>query len=186
MVAAGHVSIDDGTLGCDYNHVAVQRHLAELPSAWSVVLEDDAVVADSFRSQLGMVLAAAPCDVVSLYLGRSRPPQYQRHIAQALSGADEAHWLVGSRLLHAVGYAIRTELLPSLASFISPLPADARISAWAADVSPIGYCLPSIVDHRDGPTVARHPDGHRRTPGRVAWNFGHRSEWRSTSVVLGC
>lgn len=189
-IGAQFISIDTGILGCDANHAVVQRHLAGMGGDWSVAIEDDAVPVDGFREQLAAALAAAPTPVVGLYLGRQRPPQYQRRVGLAIDRADleGAHWIIGSRMLHAVGYAIRTELLPSLLAFDSDLPADEHIGAWARTLAdakaPIGHCWPSLVDHSDVPTVTAHPDGQPRTPGRVAWRVGTRTAWSSRSVAL--
>jgi len=182
-VGAQFISVDNGMLGCDANHDAVHRHLAGMGTDWSVVLEDDAVPVDGFRDQLRAVLKVAPAPVVSLYLGRQRPPQYQSRIAAATTKADlvDAHWLTSSRLLHAVGYAIRSELLPDLLEVPLRLPADERIGAWADQTA---YCWPSLVDHADMPTIVDHPDGKPRPPGRTAWRTGTRAAWSDLSVPL--
>jgi hypothetical protein len=185
QVGARFVGIDNGLLGCEGNHMAVLHHLAGLRGVWSVALEDDAVPVDGFADQLRMVLESAPADVdvVSLYLGRQRPPQFQRLISVRIGVADRvgAHWLTSSRLLHAVGYAIRTDLIPGLLEFDSSLPIDERIGAY---VNRVGYCWPSLVDHADLPTLVGHPDGKPRPPGRTAWRTGTRAAWSDASIEL--
>lgn len=187
-VGADAVCLDSGQLGCDGNHDSAHHCLMSLgATTWSVVLEDDAVPVEGFRDQLAAALAAAPSDLVSLYLGRLRPPQFQRSIAAAVSAADQsgADWIVSDRMYHAVGYAVRTPLLESLTNFDAPVPVDERITAWAMtsrlDVS---YCWPSLVDHADWPSViTRHRDGARRAPGRVAWRCeSHDDVWSDRSV----
>jgi hypothetical protein len=185
QVGARFVAVDNGLLGCDGNHLAVLHHLAGAGGVWSVALEDDAVPVDGFADQLRMILEAAPAgvDVVSLYLGRQRPPQFQALIAARVRDAvaAEAHWLTSSKLLHAVGYAIRTDLIPGLLDFDSSLPIDERIGAHLGRV---GYCWPSIVDHADMPTLVDHPDGRPRPPGRTAWRTGTRAAWSDLSIEL--
>lgn len=186
-VKADFISIDNGLLGCDGNHVAVQRHLSALSSDWSIVLEDDALPVDGFRRQVGKVLGVAPAPVVSLYLGRLRPPHWQKRVGAALASAAStgACWVVGDRLLHAVGYCVRTDLLPDLADFESEFPSDQRVSAWVrARGLSVGYSVPSLLDHADGVSVAAHPDGQPRPAGRCAWQVGVRDVWTSTSVAL--
>lgn len=187
QVKADFVAIDNGVLGCDANHLAVLEHLSVMPSTWSVVLEDDAVPVDGFDRQLQRALMFAPSPVVSLYLGRQRPPQYQAGIEAATVAADgaDASWIVGSRLFHAVGYAIRTSLLESLLRFTSRLPIDEHISAWAQlNGHVVSYTWPSLVDHADTPTIVQHRDGESRPPGRVAWRAGSRQLWTTKSVVV--
>lgn len=184
MVRADFLSVDNGVMGCDANHQLVQRHLSALPADWCVVLEDDAVVSPSWRFQVCAALEVAPEPVVSLYLGRQRPPQYQRQVVQAVAKANtaDASWIVGRRMLHAVGYAVRADLMASLNDFDSGLPADERLSAWCSSVA---YCWPSLCDHADLPTVVAHRDGQPRVPGRTAYRVGVRDVWTERAVPLG-
>ena len=184
---ADFISIDNGMMGCDDNHETVQHHLAALPSTWSVVLEDDAQPIDDFRHQLHAALVMAPSPIASLYLGKKRPPHWQKRIATALAEADQsnANWIIGTHLLHAVGYAIKTELLPNLLRHTTELPVDQHISSWARSHGHlISYCIPSLIDHADGPTVVNHPDKQPRRPGRKAWTVGTRERWTSDAVML--
>lgn len=183
----GFVALDNGTLGCDRNHLSVLERLEHAPSTWTVVLEDDATVTPAFKDQLRHALPLAPSGVVSLYLGRLRPPQFQHAIAKATVAADaqDASWIVATRLFHAVGYAIKTPLLASLLDFASTLPIDEHITAWAQlHGHVISYTWPSLVDHADLPTVVSHRDGEPRPPGRVAWRTGSREQWTTTAVAL--
>lgn len=187
QVQAAFISIDNGILGCDDNHEAVQLHLANLPSTWSVVLEDDAQPVDDFRHQIEACLPMSPSPIVSFYLGKKRPPHWQTRIKRALADAKtvNASWLVSTHLLHAVGYAIRTDLLPSLLDHITALPVDQHIGNWARQYGHlISYTNPSLVDHSDGPTIVDHPDGQPREAGRKAWAIGGRDHWTSTSSPL--
>lgn len=183
----GFVAIDNGEIGCDGNHRSVIDRLAADPADWLVVLEDDAVPVRAFGRHLKTMLPFAPSGLVSLYLGRQRPPQYQSGIAAAVAEADEvdASWIVASRLLHGVGYAIRANLAESLLNFSSRLPIDEHISAWAQlHGHLVSYTWPSLVDHADMPTIVAHPDGQPRPPGRVAWRTGWRENPTTTSVSL--
>lgn len=186
-MSADYVSTDDGTLGCDENHDAVLTHLAGLPSTWSVVLEDDALPVQGFREQLTQALTLAPTPIVSLYLGRQRPPWAQAGIQTAIEAAEveRADWIISSHLLHAVGYAIRTDLIPALLHYPTPLPIDQHVSRWAQSQGHlIGYCWPSLVDHCDQPTLFDHPDGQAREPGRIAWNTSPHESWSTRSVTV--
>ena len=77
QVKADFISIDTGLLGCDDNHTTVQNHLWALKDEWSVILEDDAQPVQDFPDQLTQALTVAPTPIVSLYLGRRRPPHFQ-------------------------------------------------------------------------------------------------------------
>lgn len=174
LVNADVLSIDDGTLGCEGNHAKVQSLLAELPSSYSVILEDDALPVPGFREQLADALIHAPTPIVSLYLGKLRPQWAQDRVANAITQAQTEHadWIVSSYLLHAVGYAIKTDLLPSLLHYPpSPLPIDEHITRWGKTYGHLtAYAWPSLVEHADTPTVIQvHPDNQPRVPGRTAW-----------------
>lgn len=188
QVGATILSVDDGLLGCDDNHEQVQSLLATKPATWSVILEDDALPVEGFNDQLAQALTLSPSPIVSLYLGRLRPPQYQSAIEAATEAAtlDNADWIISTHLFHAVGYAIRTELLPSLLNHLTPLPVDQHITTWAQQYGhTIAYTWPSLIDHHDGPTViTQHPDQEPRTPGRTAWNTAAHPTWSTRSVTV--
>lgn len=153
-----------------------------------MILEDDAVPAPDFTNQLHYALTYAPSPIVSLYLGKQRPPWAQHGIATAINKAttDNADWIISTRLLHAVGYAIKTDLLPSLLAFTTPAPVDQHITAWATTYGhTVSYTWPSLVDHADLPTVIeQHPDGQPRPPGRTAWTTAPHPTWSTRSVTL--
>lgn len=186
-VGADFISFDTGLLGCDENHYHVQTHLGGLVSDWSIILEDDALPIADFTAQATSALVHAPSPIVSFYLGRKRPPHYQNRIRQALTRANEtnAHWIVATRLLHAVAYAIRTPLLRSLTEHSTDLPADENVSDWAQRYGhTVAYTVGSLCDHADLPSLAHHQDRAKRTPGRVAWQTGGHTIWTSKAVTL--
>lgn len=180
------VSIDDGTLGCERNHLKVWQHLADHNTdEWSIVLEDDAIPCTNFRDQLEQALAAAPAPIVSLYLGTGHPVHWQPRIAQAIESAGNANWLTHHKLLHAVGVATRTDLLP-LSLNTNGVPIDSAISNWAVQQGhQVAYTLPSLVDHTDITSVItkRHNNRARTNP-RKAWRHGTRDQWTQEAVPL--
>lgn len=186
-VGAAYMSVDSGKLGCDDNHKKVQTYLAGIPSTWSVILEDDAHPVQDFREQLHQALVMAPTPIVSLYAGRKKPSHWQGRYKKALANAKtvDASWLISTHLLHAVGYAIRTEHLPSLLAHTSPHPSDQHITSWAQRYGyTVGYTIPSLIDHLDGPTIVDHADGAVRHPGRKAWTVGRRDRWTTEAVTM--
>lgn len=184
---ADFCSMDDGHLGPGTNHRIVWSVISDANAEWSVVIEEDAQPVPGFRDQLDAALITAPAPIVSLYLGRLRPPQYQGQILDALQRADEhdAHWITSRHCLHAVALAVKTELVPDMLAKLPMLPIDQAIGTWARKRGhQIAYSVPSLVDHADGPTLIRHPDGKDRPAGRVAWRTGTRDSWLSASTAL--
>ncbi|TDZ92146.1 hypothetical protein CCUG60885_04260 [Mycobacteroides salmoniphilum] len=175
---AAFLSMDNGTLGCDRNHRRTLEWLAKSPAEWGVVLEDDAIPCEDWSTTLTNILDAAPAPIVSFYLGINYPKHWQPRVLQATQAADaaSASWIVAEGfLLHAVGYAIRTELIDSALDHNRwfQMPVDQVLTDWARnDGHKVAYTWPSIVQHDDGPTLFQHPDGTSRTLPRVAHRFG--------------
>lgn len=187
-VQAEVINVDGGTLKCGGNHRHVWSKLAELGGReWSLCLEDDARPVDGFLEQLDQALTVAPSGVVSLYLGRLRPKQFQGQIQAATEKADanDACWIVGPRLYQAVGVAIRTELVEGMVEFTARktyFQIDDAIALWAMrNQHFVAHTWPSLVEHRDVPSV----EHRKREPGRVAWKVGTRDVWTSESFALG-
>ena len=190
-VRAVYMSLDNGTFGCHGNHKIIWRYLAERHGPhveWLVVLEDDAIPCDDFNGQLNQALAFTTAPIVSLYLGKLRPPHVQYMIAPAIDRAQkaDASFIVSRHLLHAVGLAIRADQVPDmLTNLDDTLPIDEAIERWANQRRyRIAYTFPSLVDHTDGETLLQHRDGSKREPGRVAWQFGSRTEWTHEIVEM--
>lgn len=187
-VMADHIFEDNGNLGCEANHrQAWEWHQHNTPEGWAVVLEDDAEPINNFRAELNRALAAAPTDIVSLYLGRQRPfGGWQSRIRLATTEAKRtgAHWIRSNHCLHAVAIAIRTDLLPTL-QLNTNLVADDAITAWAQHHRhDIAYSWPSLVNHNDGQSITEHRDRRPRTPGRIAWATGTRRRWNSRTIEM--
>jgi hypothetical protein len=182
-------NIDDGTLGCEDNHLEVLNQLKEKRkrSEWVVVLEDDAVVIDDFRNEVGRALASAPAPIVGLYLGTGNPSgETQRQIREAVTRSQG--WILGDALIGGVGYAIRRDLLKDIIDGITDRKEELplRISRWAQQHKIlIAYPQPSLVDHQDIDPVGKPHRGPHYLP-RKAWNFGPpRANWQQPAVQLG-
>ena len=167
-VGAAHVSVDYESRGARWGHLqALKWASARRERVW--ILEDDALAPHDFKERAAEWGQRFPTDLVSGYLGRKRPPQYQGLIRAKLAAADARglDWITLPALVHGVCYS-----LPAGASgrVLRSLPrgaVDFAIgSAWG---KPPVYTVPSLVDHADGPTVEKHPDGEKRKPGRTAW-----------------
>lgn len=183
------VTIDDGTRGAEVNHLQAWTMTSTVDAEWSAVLEDDAVPVGGFTEQAEAALTVAPTPVVSMYLGRGYPTRWHHRIHAALQYADKAnaHWITSTHAIHAVAIAMRTELRDDWLDWAptSRLPADERLTAWCKTRGHrVAYCTPSLVDHADGPTLARHRDRLPRTKARIAWRTGQRQHWNSTAVEM--
>lgn len=194
MHQAGAVyrSMDNGTLGYRANHRRVWRRLTRYNTHWSAVIEDDAQPVTDFPNQLQQALQAAPTPIVGLYLGH---PEHwrthrtlQRDLETAITQAhtQDACYITTQALLHGVGIAIHTKLVDDMLEHTehSDRPFDFAIRNWArAKGHTISLCIPSLVDHADGPTLLQHQDSNPRRR-RKAWRTGTRNTWTSKAVTL--
>jgi hypothetical protein len=183
MVDADFLTMDDGKLGCTGNHLQAWQWHAEHPSEWAITLEDDAVPVEGFTEQLEVALAAAPTPIVSLYLGRGYVSD--THVGADVRRAESvgAHWLVGAGPLHAVALALRGELVGPMIEAVqrSRLAIDHAMSGWARRSGyRTAYSIPSLVDHRDTPSLVVR---YRRSP-RVAWRMGTRDQWTDSAISM--
>ncbi len=191
QVDANYMTVDDGSLGGTNNHrLAWQWHTTQ-KSHWAVTLEEDAIPVNDFRQQLELALLASPAPIVSLYLGHSRPHEFQKQIGQAITTAAQtgAHFITAADCIHAVGIAIQTKHTPSLVNHLTtpywtPQPIDNAISTWARqNHHPVAYTYPSLCDHNDLiPVVAR--GGQAMQPGRIAWTVGTHDQWNSDHINM--
>lgn len=194
IVGAVYMSVDNGTHGCERNHLRTWRWLKEhTKDDWVVVLEDDAKPIPRFAQHLDEALKHSPTPIVSLYRGHNvNNPAAEKAGLQATERANEqdASWVTCHLLLHAVAVAVKTELLPDMIAHIEALrgdlPIDEAISHYATrNRVLIGYTHGSLVDHADTPSViVRHRDKLPRPPGRVAYQLGAPTEWTDKAVKL--
>ena len=209
QVGAEAVALDEGFLGPGANHLQAWEWVAESGADWGVVIEDDARPVQNFAdNQLPRLLDAAPTSLVSLYLGRGRPPHWQQSLAKVFGSLDvrfnptapNPHWLVADELLHCVGVALRTPLIANMIAHVRPrvhplhprqLPVDEAIGHWARSAGiRVCYTRPSVLDHDDGPTlITRHLSQHAEETGvrdepRRAWSLGSRAFWDCTAVEV--
>jgi hypothetical protein len=189
--AAEVISVDDGSLGCEANHRRTWSWLQSSPARWSLILEDDVVVASAFRFQLNQIVARAGASIISLYLGRGRPTHQQPAIGQAIISlpSEDVCFLSAKDLFSAQAYLVPTVFLPTLLAKTNdgPVPIDEQISAVVREHKmPVHYTWPSLVDHRSDmePMITERHDGQPRIEQRVAWKFGGRPTWRPTYAPL--
>ncbi|EKK5425959.1 hypothetical protein PN778_002469 [Enterobacter hormaechei] len=166
-----HLLIDDGNHGANWNHRRALEWSAE-QTCRVVVLEDDAMPVPWFAELVVDWLTRFPDDMLSLYLGTGRPPQYQMQIAERLIIADktQADYIKLPRLIHGVCYSVPQHHIERVLSrWDSNKPADYAVGdAYGGAVV---YPCYSLVDHADGEPVERHPDSAPRTERRRAWRL---------------
>lgn len=159
-------------------HAQAWRWCAAQGTSWGVVLQDDAVPVDGFADHIEGVLESSPVrTAVGLYIGTSRPKRVQSLFRDLMDKADsrQEQWIRGSDLFWGVGVAIPNErILPAITwpSLIRPY--DERLGAYFRSSAslPVLYTWPSMVDHRDEPTLLTHSYGNPDTEARRAWRVG--------------
>lgn len=158
------------------NHVRALQY-ADPTANWIVVLEDDAVPIEDFSRVLCNQLSEIDSDkIVSLYLGKQRPPSIQPTLQRTIESAPEdTSWLVTRNLYWGVGVCIPGVFVDSLSDHVlsSSHPWDSSVGRWALTNSvEVWYSWPSLVDHLDEETTINHADGMGRVSGRRAWRAG--------------
>lgn len=158
------------------NHVRAMQY-ADPSSEWIVILEDDADPIDNFTDVLREQLSSIDADkIVSLYLGKQRPPSIQPTLERTIASAPEdTSWLVTRMLYWGVGVCIPGKDAESVADHVltSSRPWDTSVGHWAlTHRRQVWYSWPSLVDHLDGETSIHHADGMARPEGRHAWRTG--------------
>lgn len=185
------MNVDDGTLGCEKNHIVVLRALMYRHVDWIILLEDDAVPVDNFRFHVKRALSYAPAPIVGLYLGCGNPSGEagrQSGLAARTAVEQNLAWIMGDALIGSVGYAVRIRLVEPMANAIAlrgeELPL--RVSRWAQSRNlDVAYTAPSLVDHADGEPADCSLGQSPRRSERRAWDHGTRTDWDTEAVPLG-
>lgn len=147
---------------------------------YHLVIQDDAVLTPGFYDNLERAIAAAPArSLISLYTGRVRP--LPTRISAAVGKAEGISWLRFHMLLWGVAIVIPTDHIEHMLDFVADrndLLYDIRVGTfYSANMLPILYTMPSLVDHNDDigsllshggtqePRVA-----HKLAAGPLEWN----------------
>lgn len=165
------IVMDEGDCGALWGHTRALRLCAPLCDR-CVIMEDDAIPVPGFVDLAQCWMDDYPGDLLSFYLGTGRPPQYQAQIAAKLQDGHRAITL--PQLIHGVCYSIPAQHVGAVAYRLPILgAADFAIgNTWRSVTGkPVVYPVQSLVDHDDGPSVERHPDGQKRTEVRRAWRL---------------
>lgn len=181
------------------------------PDQWGMVIEDDAMPCYRFRACMIESLRNAPTSVVSAYLGRGRPPDWQDSIARVMAN-QHADWLIAKAVLHGVGLAVRGDQLRDMVAMLCPdrahqrrkvvesrwlEPMDEAMDGWVRDRGiAVGYQHPSLLNHDltvpsllGVDRVRTHAvtvDGLRAADmgHRTAWWWEAKERWNKTCAVI--
>lgn len=170
LAAEGVTSViltDDVGRGALWGHKNALRFAVKYPTARFVFMEDDAQPVTGFKDKALAWINRYPKDLISFYLGTSRPPIFQPHIGKAITDGDEM--IRFGTLIHGVCYTMPNHTLAHIAYKLKPnLPADFAIGeAYRGNVI---YPIKSLVDHADDtPVEFNRRDNDPRTEQRKAW-----------------
>lgn len=162
-----HLLIDEGDNGANANHWRAIEWAGQ-QDCRVVICEDDALPVAGFTEKVAAWLERFPEELCSFYLGTGRPPQWQAEIKRKL--ANNTEFITLPTLIHGVCYSIPQQHVQRiLDKWPEHLAADYAVGrAWGREVVYPSY---SLVDHADGESVERHPDGAKRTEVRRAWQL---------------
>lgn len=134
-----------------------------------VIMEDDVIPVQGFAERAQAWIDAHPHELISFYLGTSRPRHWQAQVDQLLPDVPENGYITLPALIHGCCYTLPPGKVRKV---LSRMPrgraaADEVIGQlWERDVL---YPVQSLVEHADGGvSVERHLDGQPRTERRVA------------------
>lgn len=163
------IFLDEENRGANWNHHQIIEYLHNEKKS-GIVMEDDAIPVSNFKKYAQEWIDRFPDKIISFYLGRGRPPQYQSLIKSKIDKAiiEGMDYITLQNLIHGVSYYIPSSLTKNiLRGWDNALPADFAIGkAYARNVI---YPVYSLVEHSDIQSVEKHPDGKIRTETRKAW-----------------
>ena len=164
-------TVDYSEQGAAAGHLRALQLAAQL-SERTIIMEDDALPVAAFEALAERWFKRMPDELISFYLGTGRPPQWQERVDRALRNTHD-DFISLPKLIHGVCYSIPPHRIGGVLDRLT-VNSDEGIDfaigrAWGN--RPIIYPVESLVEHRDGAPVERHPDGQRRVEARVARNL---------------
>lgn len=164
--------IDNGNQGALQGHIKALEVAREVGER-CVIIEDDAIPVEGFALLAARWCSRFPEALISFYLGTGRPASWQARVDDALERTGGDH-IVLPRLIHGVCYSLPANHIGRTLDRITAMgdtsePADYVVGrGFGREVI---YPVESLVEHRDGQSVERHPDGEARIERRVARNL---------------
>lgn len=179
------VVFDDGALGSLGNHDQAWRLGSTLGGDWVCVLEDDAILCPWFQSQVQQAIEHRPFGdaAISLYTGTAKPKQNETMNALKRAATNDSAWLAADSAYWGVGLLLPARFVTPMLDYVRERvePYDERISYFLRDQRlPCLYTNPSLVDHRDSPSLIK-----QAIIPRHAHRFGDRSAWNDRYVCIG-
>lgn len=160
-----HIILDTEGRGAFLSHKMALNMAAELDER-VIIMEDDAIPVVDFHARAQQWFDRFPNELISFYLGTGRPPHWQPVINDILRERGDRDYIELAALLHGVCYSIPANKVRRVIERVRGTQADFAISAaWGRGTI---YPVESLVEHRDGPSVEKHPDGSPRVEKRVA------------------
>lgn len=126
----------------------------------AVVVQDDAIAPQGFREALSAALRVVGDNPVGLYVGTVRPAGSYMAAMVGHAKATKASWVVGDGPLWGVGIALPTHMVAPMLEWCDRKPHiaayDRRMGAYFKEMGlPCWYPMPSLVDHRDEPSLVQ-------------------------------
>jgi hypothetical protein len=154
------------------------RTVAARQADWSMVIQDDTLVCCDLIAAMEAALTHVPEQViVSPFVGMNQPRGYEQQIAAAVEQANEqgASWIMTGALMWGVAICVPTATIPEMVAWGD------RMNRWRSYDKRVGqfykrrhyrtwYTWPSLVDHRDVPSLLAHVNEFH-IPERVAHKF---------------
>lgn len=132
---------------------------------WGAVIQDDAVVCKDFIAGMEKALHYIPRDmVVSPYVGTRRPLAHRVEAAVRAAKRNDAAWIRMPSLNWGVAIVLPTDIIDGMLPWCDKQGYpnyDRRVGRYAIDVKKMHtICTwPSLVDHRDVPSLVGHGGG---------------------------
>lgn len=135
-------------------------------SDWHLVLQDDVTVCRDLLGGLERALERVPdhIGIVQPYVGKNRPLGSHFITLAGRAEKEGASWIQHRSMCWGVAIAVRTPSIEAMiewASLRKTLTYDTRLGRYYRDVlgQPTWYTWPSLVDHRDIPSLVGHGVG---------------------------
>lgn len=136
-----------------------------------IIMEDDAVPVEKFLNWAGLLCSLAPNDIISFYLGTSRPKDYQSKVDELLKRSLFKMNIMLDKFIHGVCYTMSQDNYKLAAErYNVNRPADFAIGECFPGKSFV-FVKESLVEHLDGESVESHQDKQPRTEPRKARNL---------------